>query len=379
MTVPSLTGVRGAAALWVLLFHVQSFANGYGAPWLKSVPLLAEGWVGVDLFFVLSGFILMFVHEADFEQLRGRAVLHFAALRFFRIYPLATAVLILIALLVFADPGFAPWYRQSHDPADLTGMAFLRTLLLATRWYPPFVGDWNQPVWSLSVEIIGYCALPFLAFATTRVSSRPVLVALAAVCLVAPVALQPVVGSRVDNDIFGFAIIRMAGAFTGGVMLCRLHRLTPAGFGRWQGAIGDVALVVLVVTLLTPLKTWAATPCFGALIYGIASGRGAADWLFGRPVSLFFGRISFPLYLIHAMVLIWGYYELGAHGAGWPLTGVALGLYIPGIILAAWGLHLAVERPSQRLGRAVARRLEPAAGSASPRSGGNARKPASPG
>lgn len=144
--------------MWVLLFHVQSFANGYGAPWLKSVPLLADGWVGVDLFFVLSGFILMFVHEADFGQLRGRVVVHFAALRFFRIYPLATAVLILIALLVLADAGFAVWYRKTHDPADLTAMAFLRTLLLATRWYPPFVGDWNQPVWSLSVEIIGYCA-----------------------------------------------------------------------------------------------------------------------------------------------------------------------------------------------------------------------------
>lgn len=354
MTVPSLTGVRGAAALWVLLFHLQSFANGYGVPWLKSVPLLADGWVGVDLFFVLSGFILMFVHEADFEQLRGRVVLRFASLRFFRIYPLATAVLILIALLVFADPGFAPWYQATHDPADLTGMAFLRTLLLATRWYPPFVGDWNQPVWSLSVEIIGYCALPFLAFGVTRVSSPPLLAILAAACLIAPVALQPIVGSRLDNDIFGFAIIRMAGGFTGGVLLGRLHRLTPVSFSRWQGAIGDLALVALIVTLLTPLGTLATTVCFGALIYGIASGRGASNWLFARPVSLFFGRISFPLYLIHAMVLIWIYYELGAHGAVWPVTGIALGLYIPGVVLAAWGLHLLVERPSQRLGRALA-------------------------
>ena len=288
-------------------------------------------------------------------------------------------MLILTALLVLADPGFAPWYRQAHDPADLTAMAFLRTLLLATRWYPPFVGDWNQPVWSLSVEIIGYCALPFLAFGVTRIANRPLLAVLAAVCLIAPVALQPVAGSRLDNDIFGFAIIRMAGGFTGGVILCRLHRLTPAGFGRWQGVIADLALVALIAAMLTPLKTSATTLFFGALIYGIASGRGAANWLFARPVSLFFGRISFPLYLIHAMVLIWVYYELGAHGAGWPVTGLALGLYVPGIVLAAWGLHLAVERPSQRLGRAVARRLEPAAGSEAPRSGGTARKPASPG
>lgn len=63
---PALTGVRGIAALWVLLFHL-SIELGIGGPqWLRPIP--ASGWIGVDLFFLLSGFVLMHSHHADFHQ-----------------------------------------------------------------------------------------------------------------------------------------------------------------------------------------------------------------------------------------------------------------------------------------------------------------------
>ena len=44
----------------------------------------------------------------------------------------------------------------------------MRTLTLTTRWFLPFDGDWNQPTWSLSVELLGYLAFPLLAFAAVR-------------------------------------------------------------------------------------------------------------------------------------------------------------------------------------------------------------------
>lgn len=349
---PSLTGVRGIAALWVLLFHLQSFSAGLGIGWLKGMPVLSDGWAGVDLFFVLSGFILMHVHAEDFRHPRLPVLGRFARLRFFRIYPLATVVLLLIALIVFLDPGFAAWYRDTHQPEDLTLIPFLRTLTLSTRWFEPFTGDWNQPVWSLSAELVGYCALPLLAFLAIRLNGPIVLALLALFELAAPQILAPIVGSRLDNDIFGFALVRMAGAFTGGVLLCRLHHETPETLRRGQGALGDLALVLTIASLFTPLGTTPATVGFGILIYGLASGRGVANWLFAHPVSMFMGRISFPLYLLHLMPMLWLYYELGHYGVDPLLRAAASSAYLVAVIIGAWGLHQFVEKPSQRLGRA---------------------------
>ena len=68
---PALTGLRGLAALWVFVYHVfKSFAgDGAGLFDNQAIPLLREGWRGVDLFFVLSGFVIAHVHLRDFERL----------------------------------------------------------------------------------------------------------------------------------------------------------------------------------------------------------------------------------------------------------------------------------------------------------------------
>ena len=229
---PALTGVRGLAALWVMSFHLQFFGPAYGVEWVKGMPIVPFGWAGVDLFFVLSGFVLMHAHQVDFIRPTLRATARFAILRVFRVYPLATVVLLLIAAMLATDPRFSAWYRDSHDPADLTRVSFLRTLTLSTRWFPPFTGDWNQPTWSLSAEIVGYAAFPLLAFAAVRLNNVIVLVLLALAALAMPQVLQPIVHASIGNDIFGFALVRMAGGFTGGLILYRLQQLTPAWLRR---------------------------------------------------------------------------------------------------------------------------------------------------
>jgi peptidoglycan/LPS O-acetylase OafA/YrhL len=353
MNVPSLTGIRGAAAIWVVLFHLQSVADEFDISWLQGAPVLRTGWAGVDLFFVLSGFILMLVHERDFPRLGWAQLGRFAWLRFFRVYPLATAALLLILAQTLVDTDFRAYFTLGSIPHNFTLSSFIRTLFLATRWWSPADGDWNQPVWSLSVEILGYVAFPFIAVLATHTASRRLLVVLALLCLAFPTFFAHLHNNKIFNDdIFWGAATRMAGAFTGGIVLARLHRLIPDGWRPLQGRLADLGLIGLFVALFLPPYGYALTTfCFGAIVFGLATDRGWANWLFSRPFAVWLGRISFPLYLVHVMALMWVRYNLLLDKAGALERWAALGGYAVFVFCLAWLLHVYVERPAHDFAR----------------------------
>src|ERR1700757_84758 len=106
-SIPSLTGVRGVAALWVFLTHSYGFAaHILNAPALLRSSFLVNGFRGVDLFFILSGFILMHVHAGDFKTISQNALKRFFITRFFRIYPLNTVILLALVPLVLFAPSY---------------------------------------------------------------------------------------------------------------------------------------------------------------------------------------------------------------------------------------------------------------------------------
>lgn len=84
--IDALTGIRAIAALWVVGFHFGLFPLGsLGLD--DALPVLRYGYLGVDLFFVLSGFIIYHVHQRDAGSLSIGSVLHFYGLRLARMYP----------------------------------------------------------------------------------------------------------------------------------------------------------------------------------------------------------------------------------------------------------------------------------------------------
>jgi len=345
--IPSLTGLRGVAAVWVMMFHVSLLAPRIGAPWLGRIGVLPAGWVGVDLFFVLSGFILMWVHAADFVRPTGGAVGRFAVARIVRVYPLSLAVLGLILLLALADPAFVAWYR-TQNPDNFSLSAFVRTAFLATRWVGADGGDWNQPVWSLSAEMVGYAAFPLLAWAIVRRSAAAA-IAIAAVGLIALAIFQLLAGTAGSNTIDQASVLmRMGCCFTAGMAICRIRQLAPERAARWAGMAAMLACVAVGLAchfkygrLLTPAG-------FAVLIYCLSFRAGALDrFLSSRPV-MFLGRISFPLYLVHVMPLLWLVSIYHAAPLA-PLAATAVVFaYMAGCIGLSALLHRFVERPSQR-------------------------------
>jgi peptidoglycan/LPS O-acetylase OafA/YrhL len=343
--IPSLTGLRGVAAVWVMMFHVSLSAPLIGAPWLSRIGVMPAGWVGVDLFFVLSGFILMWVHGADFARPTAGVIGRFAAARIVRVYPLSLAVLGLIVLLAWADPAFVAWYR-TLNPDNFSMAALLRTALLATRWVGAGGGDWNQPVWSLSAELVGYAAFPVLAwFIVAR--SAPAAIATAAACLTALALFQIATGTAGVNAIDQIPVlVRMGCSFTAGMAVCRVRQLAPERAARWAGTATILACIAIGLGCHFKYGRMLAPAGFALLIFCLSFRVGEIDRLLSSRPALFLGRISFPLYLVHVTPLLWlvSRYRLAHLG---PVAGAGLILaYIAGCLALAALLHRFVERPS---------------------------------
>jgi peptidoglycan/LPS O-acetylase OafA/YrhL len=348
--IPSLTGLRGVAALWVMMFHICQMAPLIGAPWLSRVELLPAGWVGVDLFFVLSGFILMWVHGTDFVSPTGVAIGRFAAARVLRVYPLSLAVLALIVLLARVDPAFVAWYRL-QNPDNFSAVALLRTALLATRWVSAGGGDWNQPVWSLSAELVGYAAFPLLAWLIMARSLRDA-VAIAALSLTTLAAFQIAVGAAGNNAIDQVSVLaRMACCFTAGMAACRARQLAADRIAAHAPLGALLACLAVGVCCHFRLTTLLAPAGFAVMIFCLSFRAGGLDRLLASRPAMFLGRVSFPLYLVHVMPLLWLVSRCRGAGLGPVVATALIFAYGAACIAVAALLHRFVERPSHRWAR----------------------------
>ena len=344
-TIPALTGIRGVAALLVVLFHLP-LATLYSLP--GEVPVIRNGTYGVEMFFILSGFILLHVHSGDFERPTFPALRQFALTRFFRIYPLHVGVLLCIVVFVFMAPGYVAWFRTIPTFEDTFSPAgFFQTLTLTNRIGLPSLGDWNPPSWSLSSEVVGYATFPVLAHLATKVRSL-------SLCFLSAIGLLTVY--CVVRMAFSYegSVIRMALCFSAGVALARAYHLRPVV--RFSSSLAATC-GLLSVTALAFDKT-AAFSVFGfaGLIYALALGGGTLERFLASAPVMFLGTISFSLYLVHFILqtaLLWAFWG----GDGYTEYPTLSLLILLGLNLGVATLfYYLIERPSHQFGRRVAKR-----------------------
>lgn len=355
-----LTGLRFVAALWVVLFH-------FGAPLQVLLPetrgfpnAAADGFLAVDLFFVLSGYIISYQYFDAFAAGRAR-YRSFLVRRLARIYP---AHLVTLLLLVIAVQGAAwigqPFWNRTY--LSETGLGL--DLLLIRGWTAPSQG-WNFPSWSLSAEWLAYLLVPLVVLALRPLRrSRAALVA-AALSLV----LFEGVADAVLPSFNGMPAptARVLLAFTAGSVLFLLTR--GMRVPRFD-LVGGVALAVLVAALplvpTSPFKAALTLVLCLAVIGSLAVGSGPVARLLGSPPLEYGGRISYSVYIVHGAALILLTNLIPPSVAGAPLflrLGLAGGELLAVVGLGAAMFHV-VERPGRnvivRLAGARWRRLEPA-------------------
>lgn len=359
----ALTGLRIVAALWVVLFHYRP-PLWAASPRLHDdmAPLFDAGAMGVDLFFILSGFVLTWNYlDRMGPAWSGRATLHFLWLRLSRVWPIYLVTMHLAALwiIVTLHVGDVP----SPDAEKLTAVSYFRQLLMIQLWFEPFFDgtSWDGPAWSISAEWLAYLTfglLVLLVFRIARVSRTRTLLALAVFAALPPTVL--LLGSGMMYTPWSW-LPRILAQFAAGALACaavRRLRLTDTGC-RVAGYVS----VALVAALVAGLYYFNANPVTGMvdsgaltavlflpLVVALSVGTGSLPAVLSTRLMHYGGRISFSLYMIHEPVhTVWEWIVRQHHIV---LTMAEAKLAVVGLIAAAFAaamlLYHLVEEPAQR-------------------------------
>jgi peptidoglycan/LPS O-acetylase OafA/YrhL len=357
----ALTGIRALAALWVVGFHFAKFP--LGALGLDAAfPALSYGYLGVDLFFLLSGFIIYHVHQRDAGSLSIRGVLHFYGLRLARMYPVHLLTLCGLAFAVLASRrvGITPTH-----PEDFYAIDFVYNLFLVHSWGVADDIHWNSPAWSISCEWFVYLLFPLLALWLNRLAStRRVALWLGAEVAVFAVAYVFFFHCDLDNKFDGhfarYALARVCLEFTLGALCCRLSNLIDMRAWPWTAAV-LAAILVAILLAATPLRDLAIVVVFVLMILASSLPGNLVARVLALPALVYLGEISYSLYMIHAPMRM----TLGKLMEPRLLqvsraTGslMAIGFLLTTIAVAAATYHL-VETPARRwLRRLLDRTIE---------------------
>jgi peptidoglycan/LPS O-acetylase OafA/YrhL len=296
---PALTALRGIAALCVVLFHysVGSFPNLHLT---DTTYFVGKSYLFVDLFFALSGFILMHVYGRSFADGPSKATLGpFLRARLARLYPLHLVLLggfVLLELVKLAvDRTGLDAFGGSHTLASLPGSLLL---LNAAGLYDTIT--WNGPSWSISAEWIVGLAFPLLVPMVARL--RPTGLLLLYVATLAGFALLSA-GPQHDLDLTSdWGVPRCFLGFVGGMAL---YRVWQDGAPRWMAtdaaALATAAGIILAMHL--NMRGVFIVPLFGLLILCLAQNTARVGRALGTRPMIFLGEISYAVYLAQILLL----------------------------------------------------------------------------
>jgi peptidoglycan/LPS O-acetylase OafA/YrhL len=350
---PHVEGLRAVAVLAVLWYHI-------------GLPGIPGGFAGVDIFFVISGFLITGLLLREREQTGRIALRHFYSRRMRRILPavLATiAVTVVVASFVLA-PLQMPGVAQDGAAAALS-LGNIRFALESADYFATTDPSPFRHLWSLGVEEQFYLLWPtLLLVATSLVRSRILLAALAVLITVASFGFAFWLTDAFAPWAFYSLPSRLWELSLGGLLaigwpwIDRIpsRLLIPVG---WLG-VGLFAIGLVTIDAGTPYPgTAALLPTLGAaaLIVG-ARGRDPVGWALRLSPVRFIGRISYSLYLWHWPILV---LPVLATGEPMPIElGIALGLVSIVVAAASWRL---IEEPFRR-GRLWTRRPRVVVGTA---------------
>ncbi len=353
--IKSLTSLRGVAALLVLIHHLF----GYLLPSLGSTissysKFFSNGYLWVDFFFILSGFIMTHVYASNFASginwYNYRAYLFS---RFSRIYPLHIFILFLFIGVELAKGSFA-FTGKYNLTALFTNIFLLQFLDLSS---PPLFGGmtyWNEPAWSISAEWITYLILPFLLLVLLKTSKivDSVVYVSALACLF--ILMKLTYGNL--NFIGLPSLVRCLLEGVLGIITYKIYRQ-----GILQNYLSlDVSSILSLTGIFIVMhynkNNIIILPFFCLLILSASVNyRGLVAKILNSTLMLYLGVISYSIYMVHWFIqeliqLVWRtifYVDFGSGFNSYELL-VSTILYILVVLLTASLTYRFIEAPMRK-------------------------------
>lgn len=285
--------LRGLAAIAVIVLHVGD---------IVFVPLMPGGYLAVDFFFVLSGYVIARAYDRRLSTTMRFGP--FLGLRLIRLYPL---------FLVGAGLGLVKMLAQSHlharfalDGGQLVLATVSNFLMLPYLLPYPHVFPLNAPAWSLSFELLVNLLYAWFLFRARTLWIAALAVAAAVVIVAGPIFYgtdRLIGGAAVDRLLFGLA--RVLYGFPIGMLLARLPAITARPSAMASLMLAAILLLCLALPLAGP-SSLARDMVFvlaggPLLVWAGSRFEVPARW---RRVAAFLGDLSYPLYILHYPIVL---------------------------------------------------------------------------
>jgi peptidoglycan/LPS O-acetylase OafA/YrhL len=295
----AIDGLRGIAAILVILFHVK-WSNH-----LTDNNLVGNGYLAVDLFFILSGFVIAANYLDRIARWTDFGT--FILTRFFRLYPVHVATLTtlvaieIIKLVAIRDLGIAPGGQPPFSGTNSVSGLIANVLLFQGF---QFNGEltWNGPSWSISCEFFIYWVFALAAWAGLhRKRSFSFLIGALALLSYGTLAV-----SFNTLDLTSWGPVRCLSGFFLGMLIPKiLSRVASSKYytDAWVQVFAVSATVLAIGAMSGPAVVLSVPLMFLSVVL-LTSDRGpVARFLQSKPLQ-FLGRISYSVYMLHGVYLV---------------------------------------------------------------------------
>ncbi len=291
-----LTGIRGIAALLIAAYHFTITKAGN----LEHFVSVERAYLAVDAFFVLSGFVLALRYaKSFFAGVGAKHYRNFLLKRFLRVYPAYFCILLLyIAKLVVNVSG-------DGALAQFSALDFISNFLMLNTWAidaKTIIG----PSWSVCVEIFCYFLFPGMIAIIARTRASAIASIVIALLGIIAVSLSGYGAGGELDVVFGdtfYPVLRAGCGFSIGIAGFYLWSETGLVTDTGSGAYLSVALIGMLASVAFGASDLVVYIFIAAAVILTATQSAASQALFGNPVSYFFGKVSYSVYLIHTLLI----------------------------------------------------------------------------